>query len=102
MKKAVSHRSTKPLEWTIQDSNITAVSAGKQSDPAIRGTESGTLSGELLISDARLVKLIEVWPALADDVKGEMLALAGLRPDDVDDFKNLGTDVTPFGERESR
>ncbi len=66
-------------KWTIQDSNITAVSAGKQSDPAIGGTESGTLSAELLISDARLVKLIEVWPALADDVKGEMLTLAGLR-----------------------
>ena len=76
-------------KWTIQDSNITAVSAGKQSDPAIGGTESGTLSGELLISDARLVKLIEVWPALADDVKGEMLTLAGLRPYDVDDFNDV-------------
>lgn len=39
-----------------------------------------------VVSDPRLARLIEVWPALAEGVKGEMLTLAGLRPDDVDDF----------------
>ena len=54
------------------------------------------------VSDPWLARLIEVWPALADDVKGEMLTLAGLRPDDVDDFNDVRTDVAPVGERESR
>jgi hypothetical protein len=31
---------------------------------------------------------MKVWPALADDVKGEMLTLAGLRPYDVDDLND--------------
>lgn len=44
-----------------------------------------------VVSDPRLAWLIDVWPALAEDVKGEMLMLAGLRPDDVDDFN--GVDV---------
>jgi hypothetical protein len=36
-------------------------------------------------SDVRLLKLSEVWPALSDDVKGEIARLAGLRPDDLND-----------------
>ena len=40
-------------------------------------------------SDSRLARLIEVWPALLDDVKAEILSLAGLRPDDVDDFNDV-------------
>ncbi len=68
--------------------------AGNQGD-----AESDAVYG---VSDPRLARLIEVWPALAEDVKGEMLTLAGLRPDDVDDFNNLGTGVTTVGERESR
>lgn len=42
-----------------------------------------------VVSDPRLARLIEVWPALAEDVKGEMLTLAGLRPYDVDDFNDV-------------
>ena len=34
-------------------------------------------------------RLIEVWRALSDDVKAEILSLAGLRPDDVDDFNDV-------------
>ena len=41
------------------------------------------------LSDDWLVKLVEVWPALVDDVKAEILSLAGLRPDDVDDFNDV-------------
>ena len=44
-----------------------------------------------VVSDPRLARLIEVWPALADDVKGEMLTLAGLRPYDVDDVNDVTT-----------
>ena len=39
-------------------------------------------------------RLIEVWPGLADDVKAEILkilTLAGLRPDEVDDFNDVTT-----------
>lgn len=75
-------------QWTILDSKPTAISAGKQGDGSEGGTESGTLSGELLISDSRLVKLIEVWPTLGEDVKGEILRLAGY---DVDDLTTEGT-----------
>ena len=49
-------------------------------------SQSDSLGG---VSDSRLARLIEVWPALADDVKGEMLTLAGLRPYDVDDFNDV-------------
>jgi hypothetical protein len=42
-----------------------------------------------VVSDPWLARLIEVWPALADDVKGEMLTLAGLKPHDVDDFNDV-------------
>lgn len=51
--------------------------------------------GELLVSDARLVKLIEVWPALADDVKAEILGLAGY---DVDDLYDVTTEATSAGD----
>lgn len=36
--------------------------------------------------DPRLLGVIAAWPTLADDVKAEILMLAGRRPDDVDDF----------------
>ena len=45
--------------------------------------KSGAHSGAR--GDSRLVKLIEVWPALSDDLKGEILTLVGLRPYDFDD-----------------
>jgi hypothetical protein len=41
------------------------------------------------VADAELARLIEVWPALGDDVRGEILTLARLRPDDVDDFHDV-------------
>ncbi len=44
-----------------------------------RGAHSGARG------DSRLVKLIEVWPALTDDLKTDILTLAGLRPYDFDD-----------------
>ena len=40
-------------------------------------------------SDSRLVKLIEVWPALSDDLKAEILRLVS---DDVDDLNDVTTD----------
>lgn len=43
-------------------------------------------------SDARLVKLIEVWPALSDDVKGEIVRLAGLLPDGLNDVDDLSSE----------
>ena len=46
--------------------------------------KSGAHSGAR--GDSRLVKLIEVWPGLADDLKTEILTLAGLRPYDVNDL----------------
>jgi hypothetical protein len=36
------------------------------------------------------VKLIEVWPALSDDVKGEILRLVS---DDVDDLNDVTTEM---------
>ena len=36
------------------------------------------------------MKLIEVWPALSEDVKGEILRLAG---DDVDDLNDVTTEM---------
>lgn len=54
---------------------------GRQGD-----SQSDSLGG---VSDPRLARLIDVWPALAEDVKREMLTLAGLRPDDVDDFNTV-------------
>ena len=41
------------------------------------------------LADVRLARLIEVWPALSDDVKAEILTRAGVRPDDVDDFNDV-------------
>lgn len=54
---------------------------GRQGD-----SQSDSLGG---VSDPWLARLIEVWPALAEDVKGEMLTLAGLRPYGVDDFNGV-------------
>ena len=39
------------------------------------------------------MKLIEAWLALSDDVKAEILTLAGLRPDDVDDFNDATSET---------
>lgn len=49
---------------------------------------SGDADSDALL-DSRLARLIEVWPALADDVRSEILRLAGLRSYDVDDFKDM-------------
>ena len=38
-------------------------------------------------------RLIAVWPALSDDARVEILALAGLRPDDVDDFNDVTSET---------
>ncbi len=51
---------------------------GRQGD-----SQSDSLGG---VSDPWLARLIEVWPALAEDVKGEMRTLAGLRPYDINDL----------------
>ena len=63
-----------------------------------RGKPQSEVQGDSLsdsLGDSRLAKLIEVWPALSDKVKAEILTLAGLRPDDVDDFN----DVAPAAAR---
>lgn len=49
-------------------------------------------------SDARLLKLIEVWPTLSDDVKGEIARLAGLLPDDLNDVDDLSSEMS-LGDR---
>ena len=54
----------------------------------MRDVGQGDVKSDALADDW-LVKLVEVWMALADDVKGEILSLAGLRPDDVDDFNDV-------------
>lgn len=41
-------------------------------------------------SDVRLQKLIEVWPTLSDDVKGEIVRLVG---NDVDDLNDVAGDI---------
>ncbi len=69
-------------------------SPGKSQVAGQGDSQSDSLGG---VVDSRLALLIEVWPALGDDVKGEMLTLAGLRPYDVDDFNDVGTDVIPVG-----
>ena len=45
-------------------------------------------------SDARLLKLIEVWPTLSDDVKGEIVRMAGLLPDDLNDVDDLSSEMS--------
>ena len=54
------------------------------------------------VDDTGLARLIDVWPALSDDVRGEMLTLAGLRPDDVDDLNDAGVGVTPVAGRDGK
>ena len=46
-----------------------------------------------VISDSWLTRLIGVWPVLVEDVKAEILVLAGLRPDDVDDFNDVTSET---------
>ena len=41
------------------------------------------------LSDSLLVRLIEIWPTLPDDLKGEIARLAGLQGDDVDDVNDM-------------
>lgn len=49
------------------------------------------------VEDARLAKLINVWPALGDDVKAAILSLAGQWPDDVDDWSDVNAGVGSVG-----
>jgi hypothetical protein len=48
-----------------------------------RGKNSGARRE---FSDPRLSDLMEVWGTLSEDVKAEILWLAGRQPDDVDDL----------------
>ena len=41
-------------------------------------------------SDARLVKMVEVWSSLSEEVKGEILRLVG---DDVDDLNDVTSEM---------
>ena len=45
-------------------------------------------------------ELIEVWPALSADVKGEILTLAGLHPYDVDHLNDVTREATPHAKIE--
>ena len=85
--------SSKPV--TRPGSELSQDSSGKSTVDEQGDAESDAVC---VVSDPRLARLIEVWPALADDVKGELLTLAGLRPYDVDDFNDVGTDVIPVGD----
>ncbi len=87
--------SSKPV--TRPGSELSQDSSGKSTVDEQGDAESDAVC---VVSDPRLARLIEVWPALADDVKGEMLRLAGCC---VDDLKNdVVTDVELAGGGELR
>lgn len=45
------------------------------------------------VDDSSLARLIEGWPFLSDAVRREILAMVGLRPDDVDDLNDVAARV---------
>ena len=61
---------------TPRGAELSQESPGKSQVVGQGDSQSDSLGG---VVDPQLARLIEVWPALADDVKGEMLTLAGLR-----------------------
>ena len=65
-------------------------SAGNVANQSRDGAHSGARNR---LDDTALSRLIEVWPNLSDDVKGEILTLARLRADDVDDFYEVAETV---------
>ena len=65
-------------------------SVGNHANQSHDGAHSGARGD---VTDAQLARLIEVWPALSDDVKAEILALVGLRPYDVDDLGDVTSEV---------
>jgi len=69
-----------------QGAELSHDSAGKSLVDRQGDAES---DADCVVSDPWLARLIEVWPTLAEDVKGEMLTLAGLRPKDVDDLNDV-------------
>ena len=106
--KTKKPRSFRGFPWSVlrhslsvppRGAELSQESPGKSQVAGQGDSQSDSLGG---VVDPWLARLIEVWPALADDVKGEMLTLAGLRPYDVDDFNDVRTDVAPVGQRESR
>jgi hypothetical protein len=65
-------------------------SSGNPANPSRDGAHSGARNR---VDDTWLARLIDVWPGLSDDVRGEILRLAGLRADDVDDLNGVGAAV---------
>ena len=65
-------------------------SAGNIANQSRDGAHSGARNH---VDDTWLARLIDVWPNLSDDVKGEILTLARLRADDVDDFYEVAETV---------
>lgn len=61
---------------------------GKPASLVSDGAHSGARNQ---LDDTWLSQLVEVWPVLSDDLKREILALAGLRADDVDDLNDVTT-----------
>ena len=51
-----------------------------------RGDANAILADQ---DDPRLLRLIEAWPTLSDDVRDSLVRLAGLRPDDLNDIDDL-------------
>ena len=77
---------TRRIKYPRQGLNTSQDSAGK---PHVDRQGDAESDAVCVVSDSRLARLIEVWPGLAEDLKGEMLTLAGLRPYDVDDFNDV-------------
>ena len=65
-------------------------SVGNHANQSHDGAHSGARNQ---VDDTSLARLIAVWPALSDDAKAEILALAGLRPYDVDDLGDVTSEV---------
>lgn len=74
-----------PRRGAEQSQNIAGNSAIEAQDDALSDARRDLCQ----FDDARLAKLIDAWPALADDVKGQILTLAGLRANDADDLNGV-------------
>jgi hypothetical protein len=86
---------TKPADriWSIrEDQSQIVAEAGLETSQELPGNSTVSWQGDSL-SDSRLDKLIELWPALANDVKAKILTIAGL---DVHDFDDVTTEPTPL------
>jgi hypothetical protein len=63
----------------------------RNSREELQGDAQGDAESDAVsvISDTGLAKLVTLWPTLTDEVQAQILMLAGLRPDDVDDLNDV-------------